>query len=56
MMAAFLYLGVGIGLFVYGAAETGAYYSIAPFLGVTFGMVLLGERLAAAQAAIKESK
>ena len=27
-----------------GAAKTSAYYSIAPFLGVTFGMVLLGER------------
>ena len=44
MMAAFLYLGAGIGLFVYGTAKTSAYYSIAPFLGVTFGMVLLGER------------
>ena len=27
-----------------GAAKTSAYYSIAPFLGVTFSMVLLGER------------
>lgn len=27
-----------------GAAKTSAYYSIAPFLGVAFGMVLLGER------------
>ena len=27
-----------------GAAKTSAYYSIAPFLGVLFGMVLLGER------------
>lgn len=27
-----------------GAAKTSAYYSIAPFLGVFFGMVLLGER------------
>lgn len=26
-----------------GAAQTSAYYSIAPFLGVAFGMVLLGE-------------
>ena len=27
-----------------GAAKTSAYYSIAPFLGVVFGVVLLGER------------
>lgn len=27
-----------------GAAKTSAYYSIAPFLGVLFGMALLGER------------
>ena len=27
-----------------GAARTSAYYSVAPFLGVIFGMVLLGER------------
>ena len=27
-----------------GAAKTSAYYSIAPFLGVAFGMMLLGER------------
>lgn len=27
-----------------GAAKTSAYYSIAPFLGVVFGMVILGER------------
>lgn len=27
-----------------GAAKTSAYYSIAPFLGALFGMVLLGER------------
>ena len=27
-----------------GAAKTGAYYCIAPFLGVAFGMVFLGER------------
>ena len=27
-----------------GAAKTSAYYSIAPFLGVTFGMLFLGER------------
>ena len=27
-----------------GAAKTSAYYSIAPFLGVAFGMIFLGER------------
>ena len=27
-----------------GAAQTSAYYSIAPFLGVAFGMLLLGEQ------------
>ena len=27
-----------------GAAKTSAYYSIAPFLGVVFGVILLGER------------
>ena len=27
-----------------GAAKTSAYYCIAPFLGVMFGMLLLGER------------
>lgn len=27
-----------------GAAKTSAYYSIAPFLGVAFGMMILGER------------
>lgn len=27
-----------------GAAKTSAYYSVAPFLGVLFGMILLGER------------
>ena len=27
-----------------GAAKTSAYYSIAPFLGVAFSMMLLGEK------------
>lgn len=27
-----------------GAAKTSAYYSVAPFLGVLFGVLLLGER------------
>lgn len=30
-----------------GAAKTSAYYAIAPFLGVAFGMLILGERPAA---------
>ena len=29
---------------VLGAAKTSAYYSVAPFMGVAFGMLLLGER------------
>ena len=32
------------GLLYLGAAKTSAYYSIAPFLGVAFSMILLGER------------
>ena len=27
-----------------GAAKTSAFYSVAPFLGVVFSMILLGER------------
>lgn len=27
-----------------GAAKTSAYYSIAPFVGVVFSLILLGER------------
>lgn len=54
MLAALLYLGfVAYGLSIYfyilaqkhlGAAKTCAYYSVAPFLGVAFGLVLLGEK------------
>lgn len=60
MMAAFLYLGgrLLLGFVAYGlsinfyireqkdlvAAKTSAYYSMAPFLGVAFGMLILGER------------
>lgn len=53
-VAAILFLGfVAYGLSIkfyimaqqhLGAAKTSAYYSIAPFLGVAFSMVLLGER------------
>ena len=53
-MACVLLLGfVAYGLSIYfyvmaqkdlGAAKTSAYYSIAPFLGVAFGMLILGER------------
>ena len=35
MMAAFLYLGV---------AKTSAFYSVAPFSGVSFSMIILKER------------
>lgn len=45
------FVSYGLSIYLYikaqkdlGAAKTSAYYSIAPFLGVTFGMVLLGER------------
>jgi len=34
----------GGSLLVLGAAKTSAYYSIAPFLGVVFGVLLLNER------------
>ena len=54
VMAAVLVLGfVAYGLSInfyiraqkdLGAAKTSAYYSVAPFLGVAFGVVLLGER------------
>ncbi len=53
-MVCVLFLGfVAYGLSIYfyvmaqkdlGAAKTSAYYSIAPFLGVAFGMLILGER------------
>ena len=53
-MACVLLLGfIAYGLSIYfyvmaqkdlGAAKTSAYYSIAPFLGVAFGMLILGER------------
>ena len=53
-MVSVLLLGfVAYGLSIYfyvlaqkdlGAAKTSAYYSIAPFLGVAFGMLILGER------------
>ncbi len=53
-IAAILFLGfVSYGLSIkfyimaqqhFGAAKTSAYYSIAPFLGVAFSMVILGER------------
>ena len=52
ILATFLLGFVAYGLSIYfyimaqkelGAAKTSAYYSIAPFLGVIFGMVILGE-------------
>jgi drug/metabolite transporter (DMT)-like permease len=53
MMCVLLLGFVAYGLSIYfyvmaqkylGAAKTSAYYSIAPFLGVAFGMLVLGER------------
>ena len=53
MMCVLLLGFVAYGLSIYfyvmaqkdlGAAKTSAYYSIAPFLGVAFGMLILGER------------
>ena len=49
MMLGFVAYGLSINFYIkaqkdLGAAKTSAYYSIAPFLGVIFGMLLLGER------------
>ena len=49
MVLGFVAYGLSINFYIkaqkdLGAAKTSAYYSIAPFLGVAFGMVLLGER------------
>jgi len=53
MLCAMLLGFVAYGLSIYfyimaqkdlGAAKTSAYYSVAPFLGVAFGMLILGER------------
>ena len=49
MALGFVAYGLSINFYIkaqkdLGAAKTSAYYSIAPFLGVLFGMVLLGER------------
>lgn len=53
IMCALLLGFVAYGLSIYfyilaqkelGAAKTSAYYSVAPFLGVAFGMLILGER------------
>ena len=45
------FISYGLSIYFYimaqkdlGAAKTSAYYSIAPFLGVAFGMLILGER------------
>ena len=45
------FIAYGLSIYFYvmaqkdlGAAKTSAYYSIAPFLGVAFGMLILGER------------
>ncbi len=49
LMLGFVAYGLSINFYIraqkdLGAAKTSAYYSIAPFLGVAFGMVILGER------------
>lgn len=49
MLLGFVAYGLSINFYIkaqkeLGAAKTSAYYSIAPFLGVIFGMVLLRER------------
>ena len=49
MLLGFVAYGLSINFYIkaqknLGAAKTSAYYSIAPFLGVAFGMLLLGER------------
>jgi len=49
MVLGFVAYGLSINFYIraqkdLGAAKTSAYYSIAPFLGVIFGVVLLGER------------
>ena len=49
MLLGFVAYGLSINFYIkaqkeLGAAKTSAYYSIAPFLGVIFGIVFLGER------------
>lgn len=49
LLLGFVAYGLSINFYIkaqahLGAAKTSAYYSIAPFLGVFFGMALLGER------------
>ena len=49
LMLGFVAYGLSINFYIraqkdLGAAKTSAYYSIAPFLGVAFGMLMLGER------------
>ncbi len=49
MLLGFVAYGLSINFYIkaqkeLGAAKTSAYYSVAPFLGVAFGMLFLGER------------
>ena len=49
MALGFVAYGLSINFYIkaqkdLGAAKTSAYYSVAPFLGVVFGVLLLGER------------
>ena len=52
MLIGFISYGVSVSLYIFsqrylGAAKTGAYYSIAPYLGVIFSLIILGEKLQA---------
>ena len=52
LLLGFVAYGLSINFYIkaqkdLGAAKTSAYYSIAPFLGVAFGVLMLGERPAA---------
>ena len=49
LLLGFVAYGLSINFYIkaqkdLGAAKTSAYYSVAPFLGVAFGMLILGER------------
>lgn len=49
MVLGFVSYGLSINFYIMaqaqlGAAKTSAYYSIAPFLGVAFSLLMLGER------------
>ena len=50
LMAGFLYLGAGLGIYYYvyaqrllGAARTSAYYAVAPFIGAFLSLIIFRE-------------